>query len=777
MKAKKLRLFCRTQGITLLVLIIVFCSSLAFKSSYAWGDRVLSVPFIHQVLDTEQYDFNGSAACAPTSGVMVLAYHNRLLEYDGGYAYYVCNVYPDGFDYKGQHFTQQASYDDSCGHHEGQGAWGYIWEYRSNIRENLSCYLRCHDLSITFVPSPSKTETENIVKYEIDHNRPVIAYTRLFSSCGHFIVIKGYKHISGTMKYAVNDPFGEKGSSCNNGDCSCKGYSDGSNAVYTYEEMNLTDTQGPSKGLLIVKPTQLQVGNNVVVRDFRLKVRESPSSSGNLLRIKDVGSVGTIINGPVYNDEHIWWKIDWHDGDAAGWSAQDPLESALPDLTISASLPKTDFKPGEQVQIPVTVIRTGGNLTRGTYVLARLYWSDDSNLDSGDTLLWESNGSTPDYPIRYLNDHAAKTVIATTHPIPSGSPGQHYIIAIVDPDGYHEESNESNNMTVYSVFLSSSGDTLSVSLTADHSSGNAPLDVTLTADVSGTATGTINYTFWWNCNDPGTSVGDVMNVCGYIPTPSPGSCASNENGIKCDGVTNDPKIVSHTYSSPGTYTAKVIAERGSADPAEDRITITVNSPLPPSPTNVQASDGTYTDRVRVTWNSVSSATSYKVYRATSSGGTKTYLGSTSSTTYDDYSASVGTTYYYWVKAKNAYGESGYSSYDTGYRKGVAPPSPTNVQASDGTYTDKVRVTWNSVSSATSYKVYRATSSGGTKTYLGSTSSTTYDDYSASVGTTYYYWVKAKNAYGESGYSSYDTGYRKGTSTHKPMPWLHLLLEE
>jgi len=129
-------------------------------------------------------------------------------------------------------------------------------------------------------------------------------------------------------------------------------------------------------------------------------------------------------------------------------------------------------------------------------------------------------------------------------------------------------------------------ETLSVSLTTDPSSGNAPLDVTLTADVSGTATGTINYTFWWNCNDPGTSVGDVMNVCGYIPTPSPGSCASNENGIKCDGVTDDPKIVSHTYSSPGRYTAKVIAERGSADPAEDRVTITVNqqnhSPNTPS---------------------------------------------------------------------------------------------------------------------------------------------------------------------------------------------------
>ena len=175
------------------------------------------------------------------------------------------------------------------------------------------------------------------------------------------------------------------------------------------------------------------------------------------------------------------------------------------------------------------------------------------------------------------------------------------------------------------------------------------------------------------------------------------------------------------------------------------------------PTGVSASDGTYTDKVRVTWNSVSGATSYKVYRATSSGGTKTSLGSTTGTSYDDTSATPERTYYYWVKAKNSYGTSGYSSYNTGYRKLAIP---TGVSATDGTYTDKVRVTWSSVSGATSYKVYRATSSGGSKSYLGYSTSTTYDDTSASPEKTYYYWVKASNSYGSSGYSSYDEGYRE-----------------
>ena len=199
--------------------------------------------------------------------------------------------------------------------------------------------------------------------------------------------------------------------------------------------------------------------------------------------------------------------------------------------------------------------------------------------------------------------------------------------------------------------------------------------------------------------------------------------------------------------------------------------------VPTAPSGVSASDGTYTNKVMVTWDSVSGADSYKVYRATSPNGAKTHIGSMgTSTYYNDYSASVGTTYYYWVKAVNSCGESQYSADDTGYRACDVPPTPSGVSASDGTYTDKVRITWDPVSGADSYKVYRATSSGGVKTLIGSPTSTSFDDTSASIGTTYYYWVKAVNSCGESQYSSYDTGYRVAVES-KDMSWLMLLLED
>jgi len=120
--------------------------------------------------------------------------------------------------------------------------------------------------------------------------------------------------------------------------------------------------------------------------------------------------------------------------------------------------------------------------------------------------------------------------------------------------------------------------TLSVTLTANPSLGTSPLTTTLMAAVSGSASGTINYTFWYNCQDPSNSVSEVMSSCGTIPTPATlGTCVSNSVGEKCNGMAASSQSVAAVYSSPGVYTAKIIAEQGSATPAENRISITLNS--------------------------------------------------------------------------------------------------------------------------------------------------------------------------------------------------------
>ena len=184
--------------------------------------------------------------------------------------------------------------------------------------------------------------------------------------------------------------------------------------------------------------------------------------------------------------------------------------------------------------------------------------------------------------------------------------------------------------------------------------------------------------------------------------------------------------------------------------------------VPDAPTGVSASDGTSTSGVTVTWEGVSSAASYSVWRS-EEPSTATAVALTSgrtSLTYTDTSAVPGITYYYWVKATNQGGTSAFSAYDSGYRAIAAPAAPTGVSASDGLSSTEIVVTWNAVEGATSYSVWRATSStsvAATQVASGLTI-TTYVDTSAVSGTTYTYWVKATNVGGTSGFGASDTGY-------------------
>ena len=187
-----------------------------------------------------------------------------------------------------------------------------------------------------------------------------------------------------------------------------------------------------------------------------------------------------------------------------------------------------------------------------------------------------------------------------------------------------------------------------------------------------------------------------------------------------------------------------------------------------APRGVQASDGTFADKVRVTWEVVRVATSYEVWRGTSAffPSVAKRIASVAGTAYDDESAEPGRTYYYWVKASNASGTSGFSSSDSGYCVVSAPSAPTGVSASDGTHTTMVRVTWDAAAGATSYEVWRHTSddSGSATQIASSVTATSYDDTTAVFDTTYYYWVKAVNAGGASGFSSSDSGYRARPTT-------------
>jgi hypothetical protein len=102
---------------------------------------------------------------------------------------------------------------------------------------------------------------------------------------------------------------------------------------------------------------------------------------------------------------------------------------------------------------------------------------------------------------------------------------------------------------------------------------------------------------------------------------------------------------------------------------------------PAIPSGVKASDGNYTDKLIVSWTAVGDSSKYEVWRNTSNSTTSSVRIanlSNKSISYSDTATIAGATYYYWVKACNYIGCSGFSQPDPGYRKRLVPPtfSPT-----------------------------------------------------------------------------------------------------
>jgi len=80
--------------------------------------------------------------------------------------------------------------------------------------------------------------------------------------------------------------------------------------------------------------------------------------------------------------------------------------------------------------------------------------------------------------------------------------------------------------------------------------------------------------------------------------------------------------------------------------------------------------------IRVVWNPVDDAWEYDVYYESDLSSTKKFAGSTSGTSYTHTGLQPSTRYYYFIKAINSYGESGYSSFDAATTE-ASPSIPSN----------------------------------------------------------------------------------------------------
>jgi fibronectin type 3 domain-containing protein len=237
---------------------------------------------------------------------------------------------------------------------------------------------------------------------------------------------------------------------------------------------------------------------------------------------------------------------------------------------------------------------------------------------------------------------------------------------------------------------------------------------------------------------------------------------------------------SYVYDESGEFTDEFKAELCALGCTGDE-TDNPTNPNMPTPTGVSASDGTYDDKVVVTWNAVTAptgidaVTAYKVYRSLSTNenpGSAQLLATVNAptTTYNDTSAEEGTTYHYWVTATNGTETSAYGGEDVGHRgeATVTLPAISDLRATKGHYylsSGYVTLAFTPITGATKYDIYRHTSNDfslATKiasdeeaidstTTFGVTAGMLWDninelaylDQPPDPATEYYYWVVGK----------------------------------
>lgn len=160
---------------------------------------------------------------------------------------------------------------------------------------------------------------------------------------------------------------------------------------------------------------------------------------------------------------------------------------------------------------------------------------------------------------------------------------------------------------------------------------------------------------------------------------------------------------------------------GCGDDAGARKAIT--PPLPEVPAGINASDGSYPDKIEITWSAAAGASSYRVYKAiVRDDGTTTEFRELNTgdpvivldgTTCVDGSVTPSRLYHYKVVAVNEGGASEMSLFDLGYA-GPLPkeylPAPTGLAATQDVM-HGVYLRWEPVGGAVSYNVYRSAIAG------------------------------------------------------------------
>ena len=181
-----------------------------------------------------------------------------------------------------------------------------------------------------------------------------------------------------------------------------------------------------------------------------------------------------------------------------------------------------------------------------------------------------------------------------------------------------------------------------------------------------------------------------------------------------------------------------------------------------APAALAASDDTYDDRIRLTWDDPGDTEDgFLVYRAVGTDTTALDTTDVDVTTYDDTSAEAGVAYTYCVAALSRVSGADVASEaacDDGSQSYAL--APTDLTATDGDHEDHVELTWtNAATTAALLEVYRLLGTDTTRVKTTAAANTTYSDTFIPSDTTFTYCVVAVTAQGDASDWTCDTGYR------------------
>ncbi|MCA9423123.1 MAG: DUF4214 domain-containing protein [Nitrospira sp.] len=375
-----------------------------------------------------------------------------------------------------------------------------------------------------------------------------------------------------------------------------------------------------------------------------------------------------------------------------------PSNASSADITGAYSVYATT---STQVQINVERITNNTtSRTTGTLYLTLRYTLGSSPLGPGYNVSRESLsyiGSTNGQ----LQPNAYFSNISVTTQAQLPPAGTYYVHILVseypDLDTYIDYVTFSSTETVGGGGSSGGGNDLQIvgSVAYTIQGNNVEIRVDRIENRSATRTTGTLYAKLWFTTGPGpvgTGYQGAEKAMSFIG--SNGTLPPNTH------VTGISFTTPFTPPPNGTYYVHlIISQYPNVDTILDSVTFDNkyvrgnNTALPITPTLTVATDGSYSDRVSLSWSPVAAATSYKVYRSSVLGANGTLIKTTSGTSYDDYAGAAGTHYFYSIQACNSAGCSPYSSQNEGWRvqQPTTPPPGGGGGATTATRADVMTI--------------------------------------------------------------------------------------